>query len=50
LKKPNVQALADVAEEILQDNELFRTAARQQAETALGLEKMVDAYLKILLG
>lgn len=50
LKKPNVQALADVAEEVLQDNDHFRASARQQAETALGLDKMVDAYLKVLLG
>jgi glycosyltransferase involved in cell wall biosynthesis len=50
LEKPNVQALADVAEEVLQDNDHFRASARQQAETALVLDKMVDAYLKVLLG
>jgi glycosyltransferase involved in cell wall biosynthesis len=49
LEKPNVQALADVAEEVLQDNERFRASARKQAETALGLDKMVDEYLKVLL-
>ncbi len=50
LEKPNVQALANIAEEVLQDNDHFRASARQQAETALGLDKMVDEYLKILLG
>ena len=50
LKKPNVQALATVAEEVLDNNEHFRQAARNQAETVLGLDKMVDEYLKILLG
>jgi len=49
LEKPNVQGLADTAEEVLVNNEHFRTSARQQAETALGLDKMVDEYLKVLL-
>ena len=50
LEKPNVQALVDVAEEVLQDNDHFRTSARKQAETTLGLDNMVDEYLKVLLG
>ena len=50
LEKPNIQALANAAEEVLENNEYFRTAARQQAETVLGLDKMVDEYLKVLLG
>jgi glycosyltransferase involved in cell wall biosynthesis len=49
LEKPDIPALANAAEEVLQSNELFRASARKQAETALGLEKMVDAYLKVLL-
>jgi glycosyltransferase involved in cell wall biosynthesis len=49
LEKPNVQALANVAEEVLENNEHFRTAARTQAETKLGLDTMVDEYLKVLL-
>ena len=28
----------------------FRQSARQQAEATLGLDKMVDEYLKVLLG
>jgi len=50
LEKPNIQALANVVEEVLQDNERFRASARKQAETLLGLGKMVDEYLKVLLG
>jgi glycosyltransferase involved in cell wall biosynthesis len=50
LEKPDVPALAIAAEEILQNNEQFRASARKQAETVLGLDKMVDEYLKVLLG
>ena len=49
LEKPNIQGLANAAEEVLENNDHFRTSARQQAETVLGLEKMVDEYLKVLL-
>jgi glycosyltransferase involved in cell wall biosynthesis len=49
LEKPDVHALANTAEEVLQNNEQFRASARKQAETALGLDKMVDKYLKVLL-
>jgi glycosyltransferase involved in cell wall biosynthesis len=50
LEKPDISALAIVAEEVLQNNERFRASARKQAETVLGLDAMVDAYLKVLLG
>lgn len=50
LEKPDVHALADVAGDVLQNNDQYRTSARKQAETALGLDKMVDEYLKVLLG
>ena len=50
LEKPDIPALAIAAEEVLQNNEQFRTSARKQAETILGLDKMVDEYLKVLLG
>ena len=49
LEKPDISALANAAEEVLQNNEHFRTSARKQAETVLGLDKMVDEYLKVLL-
>ena len=49
LEQPNIQALADAAKEVLQDNDKFRKSAREHAEENLGLEKMVDQYLKVLL-
>jgi glycosyltransferase involved in cell wall biosynthesis len=50
LEKPNVQALANVADDILQNNDHHRASARVHAETVLGLDQMVDEYLKVLLG
>lgn len=50
IEKPDISALANAALEILKDPPRFRRAARTQAESALGLDKMVDAYLKELLG
>lgn len=50
LETPHVAALADSAEEVLSQQEQFRAAARKRAESILGLDKMVDAYLKVLLG
>lgn len=49
LEQPDIQALAAAAEEVLEDNERFRKSAREQAEENLGLEKMVEKYLEILL-
>ena len=50
LKKPDLPALADAAAEILGDQPHFRAAARQRAEQAFGLDRMVDLYLDVLLG
>ena len=49
LEQPDIQALADAAEEVLRENDKFRKSAREHAEENLGLEKMVDKYLEILL-
>ena len=49
LDHPDIAALAKAAAEILYDQPRFRHAARAQAESALGLDKMMDGYLKILL-
>jgi glycosyltransferase involved in cell wall biosynthesis len=49
LEQPNISALVESAAEILSDLPRFRNAARIQAESALGLDKMVDGYLKVLL-
>jgi glycosyltransferase involved in cell wall biosynthesis len=47
---PDVESLADAAVEMLIDQSRFRKAARERAEKNLGLDKMVDKYLEVLLG
>ena len=49
LEPPDIPALAEASAEILREQNCFRKAAREQAEKALGLDKMVEAYLKFLL-
>jgi glycosyltransferase involved in cell wall biosynthesis len=49
LQKPDLPALAEAAIEILDDQDRFRTPARQRAESAFDVENMVDEYLKVLL-
>lgn len=49
LEPPDVPSLADAALEILENQELFRQAARSRAEAAFGLDEMVEAYLQILM-
>ena len=49
LETPDIPALADAAQEVLQKQDQFRRAARERAESAFGLDRMMDAYLKVLL-
>ncbi len=49
LDKPDIRALAEAAAAILRDRPRFSRAARAQAERSLGLDKMMDGYLKALL-
>jgi glycosyltransferase involved in cell wall biosynthesis len=49
LDPPDVPALAEAVTEILRDQPRFRKAARARAESVLGLDRMVDAYLKVLV-
>ena len=49
LDQPDIPSLAEAAAEILNDQSRFRTSARAQAEKTLSLDKMTDAYLKVLL-
>jgi glycosyltransferase involved in cell wall biosynthesis len=50
LQKPDIPALANAAVEILEDQSRLRTLARARAESIFDVEKMVDEYLKVLLG
>jgi glycosyltransferase involved in cell wall biosynthesis len=50
LERPDIPALALAAQEIIQDQQRFSLAARQRAEAAFGLDKMVDRYLEVLIG
>jgi glycosyltransferase involved in cell wall biosynthesis len=49
LEEPDIPALAEAATEVLQDQSRFREAARERAESALSIDKMMDEYLEILL-
>ena len=49
LDQPDIPALALAAAEILHNRPRFSVAARAQAEKALGLDRMMDGYLKALL-
>ena len=49
LETPDVDALAVSAGEALEKQGQFRAAARRRAESAFGLDKMVESYLKVLL-
>jgi glycosyltransferase involved in cell wall biosynthesis len=50
LEPPEIAGLAAGAERVLKDWPAFSAAARQRAESAFGLEAMVDRYLAVLLG
>jgi len=49
LETPDISALAESAGEIFEKQSPFRAAARQRAESAFGLDQMVESYLKVLL-
>lgn len=48
LDPPDLDSLADAAQEILADQPRFRRGARARAEAGLGLETMVQGYLRAL--
>ena len=50
LDQPDISVLAEGAVDILLNQEFYRKAARNRAETHFGLENMVDSYLDVLLG
>jgi glycosyltransferase involved in cell wall biosynthesis len=49
LETPNIESLASSAGEVLEKQSQFRAAARSRAESAFGLDGMVESYLKVLL-
>jgi glycosyltransferase involved in cell wall biosynthesis len=50
LDRPDVPALANATAAILENQAHYRAAARQRAEEAFGLDRMVERYLEVLLG
>ncbi len=50
LDPPDLPALARAASEMIADQPRFRSAARRRAEEAFGLDRMVEAYIQVLLG
>lgn len=46
---PDIESLADASAEILLHQPRFRKSAREHAEKNLGLDRMVDQYLEVLL-
>jgi glycosyltransferase involved in cell wall biosynthesis len=49
LETPDVNALTASTGEVLEKQNQFRAAARRRAESALGLDAMVESYIKVLL-
>jgi glycosyltransferase involved in cell wall biosynthesis len=49
LETPDIPSLAEAAEEVLRDNDRFRTSARARAEAVFGLDAMTEEYMKVLL-
>jgi len=49
IEPPDILGLAESAAEVLRNRALFSKGARAQAEKHLGLDAMVDGYLKALL-
>ncbi len=49
LETPDITTLAQSAGQVLEKQDQFRVAARKRAESALGLDAMVESYIKVLL-
>src|SRR5687767_5321865 len=50
LETPDISTLAEATTDVLEDQPRFRKAAREQAESKLGLDQMMNEYLKVLVG
>lgn len=49
LETPDIETLVSSAGDVLEKQNQFRAAARRRAESAFGLDQMVESYLKVLL-
>lgn len=49
LESPDIAPLANACIKIMQNNTPYRKAARERAESAFGLNKMVESYLEVLV-
>lgn len=49
LESPDIASLANACIKIMQNNTPYRQAARERAEAAFGLDKMVESYLEVLV-
>jgi glycosyltransferase involved in cell wall biosynthesis len=45
IEPPDIPALAEAAVQVLEDMPRYRQGARQRAEEAFGLDRMVEGYL-----
>ncbi len=50
LEAPQTEPLAKAAAQVLENMDKFRASARRRAEENFGLDKMVERYMKVLLG
>jgi len=50
LEAPDIKALAFGAVELLENQKKYRSGARERAVNFFGLDRMLDAYLDILIG
>ena len=50
LEKPILFPLIDAAEKVYRENQKFRKAAREQAESHFSIDKITEEYLSFLFG
>ena len=50
LEPPDLGALVEVASEVLENQERYRTGARARAETLFSLDHMLEGYLSVFQG
>ena len=48
IEKPILSPLIDAAEKVYRENQKFRKAAREQAESHFSIDKIIEEYLSFL--